>query len=173
MAIKRRLNKAKEQLSDIQWDFLCDKPMPENDFEAFILKYDVRKTNEQLWEQHRDVILAEHTKAAPGTRPALFWEYDAPRSPIGTYPGAWYDGRLPEPRQRLGGTGTPAYECRAVKPSFSYGIAEIWVGIDSDDPPIFESEAAYLKRNNLLMPGEEKHSDFETEFVPKGWDWWP
>ena len=31
---------------------------------------------------------------------------DAPRQPIGTYPGWYFDGDLPEPRLKLKGTGT-------------------------------------------------------------------
>jgi hypothetical protein len=157
-------------VTDMQWRFLKGEPLPKT-FEALVLEYDINKTNEQLWTLHRDVVLAEHVKENPGTRPALFWQHDAPRLPVGTFPGAHYDGELPEPRKRLGGTGTPAYECRNVKPSFSLGIPNIWVGIDATDPPTFECQAAYLKRHSLLMAGEEKRADFETETVPKNWDW--
>ena len=45
------------------------------------------------------------------------------------------------------GTGTPAYEVRAVVRSFTYGIPDAWVGIDESDPPTFESQASYLKRH--------------------------
>lgn len=40
--------------------------------------------------------------------------------------------------------------------------------IDPDDPPVFESEAAYLKRLNLFMPGEEARlteADFAAELI--------
>jgi hypothetical protein len=40
--------------------------------------------------------------------------------------------------------------------------------VDPDDPPIFESQAAYLQRNNLLLPGERERlteADFEPETV--------
>jgi hypothetical protein len=74
-------------------------------------------------------------------------------------------------RKRMGGTGTPAYLCRAVKPSFACGIPDVWVDVDENDPPTFESQAAYLKRHGLLFAGEEKRSDFEPESVPKSWDW--
>ena len=40
-----------------------------------------------LWEQHRNEILAAWVKEKPGTRPARWWEFDAPRSDIGTYSG--------------------------------------------------------------------------------------
>ncbi len=50
-------------------------------------------------------ILAEHIKANPGTRPALWYRYDAPHLPVGTFPGHYRDGQLPEPRLRTGSTG--------------------------------------------------------------------
>ena len=114
------------------------------------------------------MILAEHVRDKPGTRPALWWAYTCPRLPIGTFPGWFIDGKLPEPRERLGGIGTPAYQVTAVGPSFAFGIAELWVGIDEDDPPVFESQAAYLKRHAFLFAGEEKRSCFEPETIPYG-----
>ena len=150
----------------MQWRFLKGEPLPKT-FEALVLEYDINKTNEQLWESNREFVLAEHIKTAPGTRPPLWYCYDAPRSPIGTYPGAHYDGELPESRERLSGTGTPAYECRNVKPSFSFGIADMWIDIEEDDPPVFESQAAFLKRHGLLFSGEEKRSDFQPETVSR------
>jgi hypothetical protein len=47
-----------------------------------------------------------------------------------TFPGCYYDGKLPEPRKRTGGTGTPAHEVRAVVPSFEYGLPTVlgWIG---------------------------------------------
>jgi hypothetical protein len=77
------------------------------------------------------------------------------RLPIGTIPGCYYDGKLPQPRKRTGGTGTPAHEVQAVVPSFEYGLPAVWVGLDEDDPPVFESEATYLKRHGLLLAGEK------------------
>jgi hypothetical protein len=138
--------------------------MPAN-FEAFVLDIDFHGNTEQLWNQNRDVILAEHIKTAPGTRPALWWRFSAPRQPVGTFPGCYYDGQLPQPRKRTGGTGTPAYEVQAVVPTFAYGIPTVRVGLDENDPPTFESQAEYLKRHGLLLAGEERRADFEPEAV--------
>jgi hypothetical protein len=116
----------------------------------------------------------------PGIRPARWWQHSAPRIPLGTFPGLYFDGKLPEPRQRLGGIGTPAHEVLAYKPTYSLGLPAIWitpwqvkycsgtavdihgapigslypkdfkgVAIDVNNPPIFESEATYLKRLGL------------------------
>jgi hypothetical protein len=109
------------------------------------------------------VILTEHIKDTPGTRPALWWRFDAPRQPVGTFPGCYYDGELTEPRKRTGGTGTPTHEVWCTVPVFSYGISDVWLGIDENDPPTFESQAAYLKRHGLLLAGEERRADFESE----------
>jgi hypothetical protein len=170
MPRKRRANKAKEQMSDATWDYLCDKhdshaTDPFRWWETFALEIDFNNNIEQLWNLHRDVILAEHVKENPGTRPALWWRYDAPRLPVGTFPGWYIDGKLPQPRKRDGGIGTPAYEVSAIGPSFAYGIPEIWVGTDEDDPPIFESQAEYLKRHGFLLTGEERRAEFEPEAV--------
>jgi hypothetical protein len=139
--------------------------MPKN-FETFALRSNLHGNNEELWRTHHDAVLTEHVRDNPGTRPALWWLYDAPRLPIGTFPGCYYDGKLPQPRKRTGGdTGAPAYEVRAVVPSFADGIPDAWVGIDDDDPRTFESQASYLKRHGMLLADEEKRSDFESEEV--------
>ena len=140
---------------------------------------------EALWRRHNERLLAEFTADRPGERPRLWWEYDAPRQPAGTYPlhvKSLDDGRLPEPRQRLGGVGDPAWERLAYKPLYDRGIPAIWVdpweadyygfeatvAIDPDDPPAFESQAAYLARHGLLLPGERDRlpeDAFEPTFI--------
>jgi hypothetical protein len=44
------------------------------------------------------------------------------------------------------------------------------VAIDSDDPPLYESQASYLDRNGLFLPGEKKRlkkADWEAEAISK------
>ena len=152
---------------------------------------------ESFWSEHSERIVAEHVDECPGSRPPRWWEYDAPRSPLGTYRNRFYDGKLPEPRKRLGGTGTPAYEVLNVVPSFSYGLpnsfVDQWdvdyytgvgvdvhgkimnpnpsgkftgVAIDLEDPPVYESQASYLDRLGLFLPGEKKRlkkADFAAD----------
>ena len=74
------------------------------------------------WNELRDEILAEWTATAPGTRPSFWWKFDAPRQPIGTFEGSYYDGKLPEPRQRLGGVGTEGHEVFNIVPHYISGI---------------------------------------------------
>jgi hypothetical protein len=163
-----RATAARSQLTDMQWDHLCGRPLPKNNFEAYVLEYDWNDTTKQLWEQHGATVIAEFVKENPGTRPPLFWEHDAPRLPMGTFPGWFVDGKLPMPRERIGGTGTAAYEVTSVMPSFWYGIPDCWIAIEKGDEPVFESQASYLKRHGLLFDGEERRSDFSPEIISYG-----
>jgi hypothetical protein len=103
----------------------------------------------ELWDIHRDRIVREHVEREAGTRPRLWWRWEAKQM-----------------RQRLGGVGTPLHECSAQVPSFEFGIPRSWkkvkdwhlsrgVPISEADPPRYESEAAYLERLNLWLPGEK------------------
>lgn len=62
----------------------------------------------------------------------------------------------------------PSFEASATSPHWPLGIPTPWETIDADDPPRFESQAAYLKRDGLFLPGEEERltaADFEPEVV--------
>jgi hypothetical protein len=120
-----------------------------------------QKSLELIWREHADEIVAHFARRWAGTRPALWWRWDAPG-----------------PRKRLGGVGTPAHECRAYAPNFEFGIPSLWrlpgdhltrgTPIDPEDPPAFESEAAYLLRLNLLLPDELARllpEDFDPEEI--------
>ena len=88
--------------------------------------------------------------AHPGRRPPLFWSQTSPR-PF---------------RERLGGTGAPAAAWTAYVPRWHLGVPcdWLWAGRDlppdtenharPDDPPVYESQAAALKRMGMLLPGE-------------------
>jgi hypothetical protein len=116
---------------------------------------------EVVWRENADRIVAEFAAENPGQRPLLWWRFDAP-----------------EPRRRLGGTGTPLHECSACALNLHYGVPSHWrradqfylngTPIDPANPPIYESEATYLKRLGLLLPGEGKRlteADFEPECI--------
>ena len=135
-----------------------------------------------LWADHGAEITAQWAAENPGTRPSLWWRYDAPRwSPPARHADYYAADTLPEPRQRLGGTGTPAHEVLAYSPRWPYGVPLDWVHpsdpkhygpefkgvpIDPNDPPTYESQASYLQRHGLLLPGEALPDDaFEPETV--------
>ena len=104
-----------------------------------------------LWSDYGATAVENWVAEHPGSRPNRWWEHDAP-----------------EPRQRLGGHGRLLCEVMAYKPTSAFGIPTGWHEIDADDPPIFESEAAYLKRLGLFLPGEArrlKPADFEPVVV--------
>jgi hypothetical protein len=129
-------------------------------------EYLERRPLQEVWAEYREAIVQHHIRRAPGSRPRLWWRYDAP-----------------EPRRRLGGTGTPLHECRGYIAPFEYGIPSAWrthgdftgtrdldrwPPIDPEDPPRYESEAKYLLRLGLLLPGERERlcpRDFWPELV--------
>ncbi|WP_095087632.1 hypothetical protein [Mesorhizobium sophorae] len=57
------------------------------------------------WEAWREPFLAEWVQHQPGTRPWAWWRHDAP-----------------EPRLRLGGTGTAKHDCLAHVRQFAFGL---------------------------------------------------
>jgi hypothetical protein len=125
------------------------------------------------WRSHDEDILDRWIAAHPGRRPFFWWITDAP-----------------EPRRlRVGGVGQiiPAYDIPA---NLKFGIPRrddficerllsAWQKIgcthgkkyhiyNEADPPAYESQATYLKRHKLLMPGEAKRltdADFEAEVI--------
>ena len=152
---------------------------PDNPFWRF-------RTDDELlaaWGAAGAEILAAWIADSPGTRPSFWWRFDAPRQPKGTFPGCFYDGQLPEPRRRIGGTGTPKFEVLNYAPSYHHGIPDSWVSrcevdyyggrfagvpIDPLNPPAFEAQAAYLDRHDLLLPGEKKRlrkCDWRPEII--------
>lgn len=170
---------------------LYDEPMPDgaDPLLALDLKYPTVQpdaivwegmTLAEIWTEHEAEVLADWTAERPGTRPSLWWLFSAPRQPVGTWPGRFWDGALPQPRQRQGGIGTPAHEVLAYAPAFPFGVPAQWIGdgdvayygadrvgaaVFADDPPTFESQAAYLDRLGLLLAGERKRLGAD-DFAP-------
>jgi hypothetical protein len=121
----------------------------------------------ELWSAVREDLLSAWIAAKPGTRPRLWWELDAPRQPLGTWPGCYFDGKLQEPRKRLGGKGQTEWDAgMSVVPWFRCGLPVLWDSFDADDSPVFESEAAYLRRHGLLEASEKRRLK-PTAFRPE------
>jgi len=117
------------------------------------------KSTEQLWAEYGKDIVNWWIKDQPGTRPRCWWRFSAP-----------------EPRRRVGGTGVTRQEVWGrpnYLPAFQLPAPDSWltadkkhlhpfaddplaVPVDPDDPPTFESQAAYLKRLGLLLPEEKR-----------------
>jgi hypothetical protein len=199
---RNRPRKAAANITDLAWAYLCDADLSEHEpgFEGWLLEFNVDNGTAALWQEHGPVILEWWMIEHPGTRPSLWWQFDAPREPIGTWPDCYYDGMLPLPRQRIGGIGTPKFDVFAYSPNYRSGIPTLWVesweveyysgrakdihgnpigqnfagkhfaglAIDPQNPPVFEAEATYLDRHNLLLPGERKRltaADFAPERI--------
>lgn len=108
--------------------------------------------SDELWEDHKAAVLAYWLQHHPCTRPRLWWEFDAPKELIEREDS----GPLCIPlRRRLGGAGK--IDCSKVftyHHSFIIGLPKYFTGIDPDNMPVYESQAAYLKRHNLLDEDE-------------------
>ncbi len=96
------------------------------------------------WDKLKDEVLTEWIRLRPGTRPLAWWKLSAP-----------------EPRrQQLGGAGEIVLHALDHDNNYRYhkGLPEAyWFrdSFDPSDPPIFESQATYLARHDLFLPGEE------------------
>jgi len=130
-------------IDPVHWAILTDAPLPADANPFLAMDRNFEPALRPLWKIQGPAILIDWIAAHPGTRPACWWLYDAPRA-----------GSTIDPRQCLFGEGRPLHEVLNVAPSYAYGIP-VWCG-DPDAPPIFETQHAYLKRHGLLEPGERK-----------------
>lgn len=91
----------------------------------------------RLWDAVKDSVLSEWIKKFPCSRPWAWWKFDASeqRKHL-SGSGGW------EPGMAIDETGLPQYW------QFTW---------NEDDPPFFESQAAYLDRHGLLTAPEQKH----------------
>ena len=167
MPRKRRI--AKERVREITpelWAWLKTglEPKPDTDLYWQVRYGDLHITRDhrdadrlrEFWDEVADDVLAEVIAEAPGTRPLLWWYFDAPRLEVGVFPNWCLDGQLPEPRTFISGAGKPAWEETAYMPSFTDGLPDWWVGYRAHKPPVFENMPAYLRRHGLLTDSEVK-----------------
>jgi hypothetical protein len=110
------------------------------------------------WAAHGADILVEWIAAQPGTRPDAWWRFDSPRCPILAERNShcWFAADMIEGRRKLSGSGVREWEhpgFSAMVPTWHLGIPRM-AGVDPDDPPVFETQADYLRRHGLLLSGE-------------------
>lgn len=207
---KRRKTRGRKssKTSPITWRYFMHGKQPESSmtdderWEEAMLLGDRRgpetgMTAGELWNKQKPAIMRTWLRQHSGRRPFAWWRFDAP-----------------EPRRRLGGTGTPWHECLAAiqMPMYERGLPVNWlsgfqaqyyrgeavnihgepvgrsrhdgtprkpddfkgVAPDPTDPPLFESEAAYLDRLGLLTDEERDKltpADFEPVTLPA--EYWP
>ncbi len=140
---------------------------------------------QELWKIKREELLHYWIEKHPGTRPYAWWKFDALENRLrlggtGTpcheclayapifrwgVPASWiskrdeeyYNGRSKDIHGKPIGT------------KYSEGDFK-GKAIDPNDPPIFESQAAYLKRLGLLTPAEQKRltkKDYAPEILAR------
>ena len=152
MRARRRENSG--GLSENWAHFLNDEPY---DATGILLFADAEEAD--VWAKWGAGVLERWIKERPGSRPSLWWKYQAPRLPAaGT--GTFFDGKIPEPRQRVGGVGRTQWDAGANwVPFYRCGLPasrECWSFIIPNEPPQFEAQAVYLRRHGLLTPEEEE-----------------
>ena len=197
----RKQIKVKRQLTSAELAYLTDDWNAPDDFTLFSYRIglpgmDGNLKPDELWAENRNEYLPAFIAKHPGRRPLAWWQWDAPRW-NDPFEGVYFHGKLCEPRQRIGGIGTPDYEVLNHVPHFYKGIPTGWVSkfdeeyyngrrkdihgnpigteykeghfkgvaIDPNDPPVFESEAVYLQRHNLLTDAEKKFVEKHPELM--------
>jgi hypothetical protein len=159
MPTNRRVRKRvrHETIDPLHWAILNDELPPDDANRFTLLDREDYKAMLLPWEEHRKVIIADWIKSKPGTRPSMWWRYDAPRlapEALGRWSRTVLAPQLIELRRKLRGEGNPLHEVLNYTPSQHYGIPA-WCG-NPDDPPVFESQRTYLKRHGLLLPAERR-----------------
>lgn len=126
----------------------------------------------KAWLATEKELVKEWSATRPCTRPASWWKFSEtpPRWTDERYKDYWCYGKISEPRKRIDdGPGTTQSEMSGSCPNFNCGVPVDWIlvqgwsdevqpgdVVDINNPPIFESQAAYLERNNLLTAKEKK-----------------
>lgn len=129
MARARRPRQSVQQVSDIAWAMLNDLRVPDEGDRGRWEQFTLRRGGEgtpslrELWEDYGPEIVSSWAAEHPGTRPSCWWRWSAPR---------WAEhatgrGDLCDPRRRVGGIGTPAYEVLGYVPELHMGMPARWV----------------------------------------------
>lgn len=148
------------------WRMMLDME-PQNPFT------ELRGVPREVWDAHKDAVLAEWARSNPGTRPTCWWKYDAPQELVEGCKGTEYFAYAAQ-RQRLGGRGEPAWLHINITPCFEQGVPAAWISreaafrnkgrrfidasVDPTDPPTFEGEAEYLRRLQFFLDGERQRT---------------
>lgn len=119
-------------------------------------KNDSGLTPAELWEKYREWVLPQFVKKQPGRRPCGWWLVDAPEQrklKCGGYDQKW--------QKIISDSGDEwAPSIRSEHWRLNYGVPGMVDHFDDDlneieDKRVFESQVEYLKRLDLLLPGEK------------------
>ncbi len=190
MTRPRRGRDREPGLSPLAWAMLTDAPLPEdvNQAELFWLTDcdgDEMPNGDPtllgLWRVLGLEIVESWSEEHPGTRPSCWWSWSAPagqtRQRLGGTGTPKHEVLGYAPRYEF---GIPVLWTERWEVEFYNGRAQdvhghpigtsyhsgdfAGVALSPDAPPIFEAQAAYLQRLNLLLPGEKRRlsaADFE------------
>ncbi len=136
--VYRKAKSKRPEVNPAVWSWLCDENPDEVDeernFSRKIFELHGEWINSRggngdqlktLWQEVESDVLAYFIAEHPGTRPARWWWYSAPRSAPGG--DAYLDGRLAEPRLQVSGAGGPPWGMGfAHVPWLEYGIPTSW-----------------------------------------------
>jgi hypothetical protein len=165
---------------------------PHNEFIMFDIDRPGHLSFYETWGKVREEVMAAWVKEHPGTRPYGWWKYDAPLEQVKRWEGQECPqrerlGGTGTPRHEVLGWG-PHFE-KGIPTGWVTKFDEEYyngrrkdihgnpigtqyqeghfkgVAIDPDDPPVFESEAAYLQRLGLLTEWEKRYLDKHPELL--------
>jgi hypothetical protein len=172
MPAKRRTPKARSgAIPDLEWSILNDQtdPFDVPGWDGYFFRYHqlpgslLTPTLGDFWLTHGEEITADWAVTRPGTRPSFWWKFSAPR-------WATWDAALGEPRAQVGGAGEAVHRrscaLRLNLLHYAIGVSQEWRGTDPADPPMVESQAAYLRRHGLFLPGEARRLS-AADYVPE------
>jgi hypothetical protein len=108
-----------------------------------------REATRLAWDRCKERVLAEFIKEHPGCRPWHWWRFDGPQEP-----------------RRVMRADVP---CEAGFHNKPFNVEDTDFGLWMNWWPlcdvVYESQAAFLKRHNLLAEGEEERANFGPELV--------
>lgn len=107
------------------------------------------------WFEHRAALM-EH--CGPGRRPWAWWRFVAPE------PRRQLAGPPPLPRPNYAGS-TFSQAC-SLADRYSFGIPSLWPRLEDYNRAVFESELGFLRRLDLLLPGEAEAIETEAQPAP-------
>jgi len=122
------------------YNFLVSGTKPEGDQEGASEIFMLGGRNNELseiWKEHGPDITERFAAENPGHRPYAWWHFDAP-----------------SPRRKISGIPTEE-KYPSVLPYYKMGMSVYHSEEIAADPPVYESQAAYLGRHGLFFAGEE------------------
>ena len=179
MPVKRR--KAKHRRAEVPADVfaLLSDYEGNHPVRFFLTESELRAA----WNEVKDEILEAWAREEPGSRPFHWWQFEALElrrrlGGVGTpshevsAAAPWYEFGLPvcwvsKWEENYFNGRARHVDGHRIGTEYEEGHFA-GLAIDAQDPPAFESEAAYLRRLNLLLPTEMERlteADFEPETI--------